>query len=314
MSSSERNAEMLERYNAHVAANSERTLDIVVQRAHGSYLWDVDGERYLDFTSGNAVNNVGHCHPVVVTAVRRQIEQLIHTSTLACHATEIELAEKLASIAPNGLDGVFLCGSADEAMRAAHQICGTVNVADQRESAFGRTGNWFEVPGEFAVPPDVVVFGSSMASGLPIGGFLARKDALDGWARMQRGGTCGANPVACAAALATIRVIESENLLENARKMGERILARIEEAKASFRCIGEVRGAGLLISFDVVDADGEPDRERAMQLVAACFNEKLLLLRAGAHDHEIRFLPPLNCSQNEVDDALDILEVSLSRI
>jgi 4-aminobutyrate aminotransferase len=431
-----KNAEMLDRYKEHVAPTNARAFDIVAQRGHGSYLWDVDGERYLDFTSGIAVNNVGHCHPAVVSAVRMQIETLIHTSMVTCHTTIIELAEKLASIAPPGLNSVFLNNSGGEAIDAAlkfarfvtgrpniisftgafhgrtllatalttaksyyregydplpsgvyqvpypychrcpvgktpggcalecfsaletlfkhqvkphsvaaiimepvlgeggyvvpatgyplengymqrlRQLCdeyGILLVFDEVQSGFGRTGKWFAT-NHFDISPDIMVMAKGIASGFPMAGFMARKDLLDKWSAGRHGSTYGGNPVACAAALASIKVIETEGLLENARKMGERIIARLTALKNQYSSIAEIRGLGLMIGIEFVDAAGNPDGERLSKLVDECFKRKLLLLDCGSYDHVIRFLPPLNCSQNEVDAALDIFEDALAAI
>jgi 4-aminobutyrate aminotransferase len=84
--------------------------------------------------------------------------------------------------------------------------------------------------------------------------------------------------------------------------------------KTKFPSLGEIRGLGLMIGIEFVDVDGNPDGKRLESLVNACFDRKLLLLDCGSKDHVIRFLPPLNCSQNEVDDALDIFEQALSSI
>jgi 4-aminobutyrate aminotransferase len=143
MQSTDKNAEMLERYKERVAPTNARAFDIVAQRGHGSYLWDVDGERYLDFTSGIAVNNVGHCHPAVVAAVRAQVETLIHTSMVTCHTAVIELAEKLAEIAPAGLNSVFLNNSGGEAIDAALKfarfLTGRPNIISFTGAFHGRT-------------------------------------------------------------------------------------------------------------------------------------------------------------------------------
>lgn len=432
----ERNAEMLDRYKAHVAPTNARAFDIVAQRGHGSYLWDVDGERYLDFTSGIAVNNVGHCHPDVVSAVKKQIETLIHTSMVTCHTAIIELAEKLVQIAPPGLNSVFLNNSGGEAIDAAmkfarfvtgrpniisftgafhgrtllatalttaksyyregyeplpsgiyqvpypycnrcpvgkqpgkcalecfsaletlfkhqvkphsvaaiimepvlgeggyivpatgfsvengymqrlRQLCdeyGIMLVFDEVQSGFGRTGEWFAT-NHWGISPDILVMAKGIASGFPMAGFMASKELLDKWSPGRHGSTYGGNPVACAAALASIKLIETENLLENARKMGDRIMTRVRALKTRYSSIAEVRGLGLMIGIEFVDAEGNPDGERLASLVEECFKRKLLLLDCGSKDHVIRFLPPLNCSQREVDDALDIFEEALEAV
>jgi 4-aminobutyrate aminotransferase len=436
MQSTDKNAEMLERYKERVAPTNARAFDIVAQRGHGSYLWDVDGERYLDFTSGIAVNNVGHCHPAVVAAVRAQVETLIHTSMVTCHTAVIELAEKLAEIAPAGLNSVFLNNSGGEAIDAAlkfarfltgrpniisftgafhgrtllatalttaksyyregydplpaavyqapypycyrcpvgkqpgacalecmdpleklfqHQVkphsvaaiimepvlgeggyvvpgtgypvengymrrlralCdeyGIMLVFDEVQSGFGRTGQWFAA-NHWDVSPDIMVMAKGIASGFPMAGFMAKKELMDKWSPGRHGSTYGGNPVACAAALASIKLIETENLLENARKMGERIMTRMRTLQTKYPSIGEIRGLGLMIGIEFVDPTGKPDGERLSRLVDECFKRKLLLLDCGSKDHVIRFLPPLNCSQSEVDDALDIFEQAMEAV
>jgi 4-aminobutyrate aminotransferase len=201
-------------------------------------------------------------------------------------------------------------------MQRLRELCteyGIMLVFDEVQSGFGRTGEWFAT-NHFGISPDIMVMAKGIASGFPMAGFMAKKELLDKWAPGRHGSTYGGNPVACAAALASIKLIEQENLLENTRRMGERITARLRLLKTKYPSLGEIRGLGLMIGIEFVDADGNPDGKRLEALVNACFDRKLLLLDCGSKDHVIRFLPPLNCSQNEVDDALDIFEQALSSI
>jgi len=127
----------------------------------------------------------------------------------------------------------------------------------------------------------------------------------------RHGSTYGGNPVACAAALASIDVIEKENLLENTTKMGEYFVARLNELRKKYSFINEVRGLGLMIGMEVSDPSGAPDGQFIERLVDECFKRKLLLLDCGIKNHIIRFIPPLNVTKSEIDKALAIIEEAL---
>ncbi len=116
----------------------------------------------------------------------------------------------------------------------------------------------------------------------------------------RHGSTYGGNPVACAAALASIDVIEKDNLLENATKMGEYFMGKLNEFKSKYSFIREVRGLGLMIGMEVVDETGAPDGELIERMVDYCFKSKLLLLDCGIKNHIIRFVPPLNVSKRKL--------------
>src|SRR5262245_48064019 len=105
--SKNRSADLMAVNKRHVSATNARSFDIVAERGEGSYLFDVNGERYLDFTCGIAVNNVGHCHPSVVKAAKEQVDKLIHTAMVTTHQPMIDLSAKLAEITPGRLDSVF---------------------------------------------------------------------------------------------------------------------------------------------------------------------------------------------------------------
>lgn len=429
----DKNVELMQRYADHVAPTNARAFDIVAVRGEGSYLWDANGDRYIDFTSGIAVNNVGHCHPAVVKAVREQVEQLMHVSMVTTHMPIIELAEKLAEIAPPGIDSVFLNNSGGEAVDAAikfarfttgrpniisftgafhgrtllatalttakskyregydpfpagiyqvpypycyrcpvnkepdscqmecfdplekllqHQVkpstvaavimepvlgeggyvipasgykgspsymqrlrqwCtehGIMLIFDEVQTGFGRTGKWFAA-NHWGVVADVIIVAKGIAAGMPMAGIMAKKELLDRWTPGRHGSTYGGNPLACASALASIKVIENEKLLENAQVMGKRITDKILSLQKKYPCIGEVRGFGLMIGIEFVEADRKPDGIRLQKLVDECFKRKLLLLDCGGFDHVIRFLPPLNCTAEQVDQSLVIFEEAL---
>jgi 4-aminobutyrate aminotransferase len=430
----DKNKEMMERYMQSVAPTNARAFDIVAARGEGSYLWDVNGERYLDFTSGIAVNNTGHRHPKVVEAIKSQLDQLVHISMVTAHEPIIKLCEKLSKIAPGKLNSVFLNNSGGEAidaaikfarfvtgrsnvisftgafhgrtllatalttakskyregyeplpagifqvpypyclrcpanqtagecelecfdfvqkifdhqvkassvaaiimepvlgeggyvvpatgytkpdgfMRRLRQVCdehGIMLIFDEVQTGFGRTGKWFACQ-HWGVEPDILVMAKGIASGLPMAGIMARKELMDRWTAGRHGSTYGGNPLACASALASIQVIEDEKLLDNAEKLGSLIQRTITQLKTKFKSIGEVRGLGLMIGIEIVDDKGKPDGERLNRLVEECFKRKLLLLDCGSQDHVIRFLPPLNCTEEQVRESLTIFEEALA--
>ncbi len=430
----DRNVTLLEQGAKHVAGTNARAFDIVASHGKGSYLWDANGDRYLDFTSGIAVNNVGHCHPKVVAAITDQIQKLIHCAMVTSHEPLIKLAEKIASIAPRNLDTVFLNNSGGEAIDAAvkmarfitgrsnvisfagafhgrtllataltsskshyrdgyeplpsgiqhisypycfrcpvgqkagacnlecfdllektfkhfvkpesvaaiimepelgeggyvvpatgyptqngymqrlREICnrhGILLIVDEVQTGFGRTGNWFAV-NHWNLVPDIMVVAKGIASGIPMAGVISKAEHFKKWLPGKHGSTYGGNPVACASALASIQVIEEENLIENARILGAYLTERLWDLSKKYSFIADVRGLGLMIGVELVDENGEPDGKRLNSLVNECVKRKLLLLDCGSYDHVIRFLPPLNVSRAEIDEALATFEEALS--
>src|SRR4029453_18049587 len=137
------NTHLLEKDARYLAPAPARCFDIVAEKAAGSCIWDVNGRRFLDFTMGIGVNNIGHCHPRVVEATRAQIEKLIHCSAVTHHRLNIELAEKLAEITPGRLDSVFFNNSGGEgvnpAIKMARFVTGRPNVISFTGAFHGRT-------------------------------------------------------------------------------------------------------------------------------------------------------------------------------
>ncbi|NEW26505.1 aspartate aminotransferase family protein [Nocardia cyriacigeorgica] len=180
---------------------------------------------------------------------------------------------------------------------------GIILVFDEIQTGFGRTGKFFGHQ-HFDVAPDVITIAKGLASGFPLSGIAASRELMaKAWPGSQ-GGTYGGNAVACAAAIATLEVIESEGLVHNAAERGAQLLAgmRALESKA----IGDVRGLGLLVGAEFVTAAGEPDREAATRAQALAVQKGLLLLTCGAHMNVVRMIPPLVVSRTQIDDALAI--------
>jgi len=188
---------------------------------------------------------------------------------------------------------------------------GVVFVADEVQTGFGRTGSWFACEHE-GVVPDIVATAKALGGGLPIGGITARADLVDKVHAGGLGGTFGGNPLACAAALATIATIESDGLLERAKHIGDVLLARLHSMQESHRVIGDVRGRGAMVAVELVDAQGAPDATLTQRLAAGCHANGVLVLTAGTYGNVLRFLPPFVISDELLDDAMDVLEKVLA--
>jgi 4-aminobutyrate aminotransferase/(S)-3-amino-2-methylpropionate transaminase len=395
-------------------------------RAKNAEMWDVEGRRYVDFAAGIAVLNTGHCHPKIMDAVRRQMDDFTHTSfQVMMYESYVALAEKLNAKAPidgpaktiffttggeavenavkiaraatgrNGLiafTGAFhgrtalaagLTGkvvpykkrlgpampdvwhvpfptlangvSVSDTLRhldfifradidpsnvaaiiiepvqgeggfnqtptelfgALRRICdqhGIVLIADEVQTGFGRTGRLFAVE-HFDAKPDLICVAKSLAGGFPLSGVIGRKAIMDNVPAGGLGGTYAGNPLAVAAALAVLDVIEEENLLGRARAIGAQLKERIEAfaRRNDLVRIARVRGLGAMVAFDIVkDAAGsEPDPEATKRIVRRAYETGLIILSCGTEANTIRLLAPLTASDGIIGEGLDILEHAL---
>ena len=200
------------------------------------------------------------------------------------------------------------------ALRELADRHGILLIADEVQSGMGRTGrmwatDWYDAR------PDIVVVAKGIASGMPLSGIMARRELLDRFGAGAHGGTYGGNAVACAAAVATLDVIESEGLLANATRQGERLMAGIRAAADGRSCVAEVRGRGLMIGIEFAQGDElTPRPDLAKALLREAFERKLLLLTCGTYGQVVRIIPPLITTDDEVDTALGIIRDGLAAI
>jgi 4-aminobutyrate aminotransferase len=191
---------------------------------------------------------------------------------------------------------------------------GILLIADEVQTGFGRTGEMFAVR-HWDVEPDILVMAKGIASGLPLSGILARREILDRWLPGTHGGTYGGNVVSCAAALATLDVIEDEDLVANARARGAQLLGGLREIAAEHPAMGDVRGLGCMVAVEFVrpdEGDGRvPDGALTKRVLAEALARKLIVLSAGSYANVSRIIPPLVTTADEVDRALGILEESI---
>jgi len=391
------------------------------ERGEGQYLYSVDGDRYLDFFGGILVVSVGHCHPKVTERICEQVRTLQHTSTLYPHANMVNLAEKLAQIAPGKLQKSFFTNSGTEAnemaimlakvytdaqevialrygysgrsalsmtltghaswriggtqilgikhahnaycyrcafnreypncdLECAHDVeeliqtttsgrvaafiaepiqgvggfitpppeyfpivvdivrkYGGLFISDEVQTGFGRTGEkWFGIE-HWGVEPDMITCAKGIANGTPMGATVATAEVADSFRGLTIA-TFGGNPVACAAAQATIEVMEEENVLSNAQLVGGYLREKLEELKEKYPMVGDVRGMGLIQGVELVREGKEPAKQEILQVFEATKRRGLLIGKGGLFGNVIRIAPPLNIGKADVDEAVRILD------
>ena len=387
-------AGIAEQYQQFVMPTYSQSLALV--KGKGTRVWDADGKVYLDFMSGIAVQNVGHCHPAVVAAIREQAGKLMHCSNLFYNDLQPQLAEVLTDISMPGK--CFFCNSGAEAnealiklarlwgseqgkyevitmensfhgrtlatlaatgqtkyqdgfepvpegfayapfndfdalkkvvtprtaavlieavqgeggvvpadieyLQAVRKFCterSLLLLFDEVQCGMGRTGHWCAYQ-RAGVDADAFSLAKSLGSGFPIGAIVAGRKLADVLQPGKHASTFGGNPLACAAALATIRTIESEKLVERAATTGEEFMAVLGEFVGKYEHVKAVRGVGLMVGL-VLDKPAK----------SLC---KLLtengLLAIPTHEEIVRFLPPLNVRDNEIEEAIEILDDCLA--
>jgi len=374
-----------------------RRFPLTLIKGRGTRVYDTDGKEYLDALAGIAVNNVGHCHPKVVAAIKDQAESLIHISNLYHNIPQSTLAKLLTEI--SGFDRAFFCNSGLEANEGAikiarkygekkgkngpiiyfsgcfhgrsissismgkeafqkgfgplplgfkqlpyndldalenidedtkaifvecvqgeggvipanrdfieiiNEVCKANDillVVDEVQTGMGRTGKMFSYE-HFNIDPDIITLAKGLGSGVPIGAILAKESVASALQPGDHGSTFGGNPLACAAAIASLEVILEEQLLEHTRQVGTYLINQITDLSKNYEFIKEVRGAGLMVGIDFE----EPCRSIALRLL-----ENGLLVSCTAL-HVIRLVPPLIITKEEVDEIISILKKVLDEI
>lgn len=194
---------------------------------------------------------------------------------------------------------------------ALRELCdkyGILLIADEVQSGMGRTGKWWAVD-HYGVEPDIVCIAKGIASGLPMGVMMAKAELMT-WPNGSHGNTFGGNPLACAAALKTIELIENQ-YLENTQKMGVIALDILKELQTNHSCIGDMRGKGLMIGVEFVKdrKTKEAAADLRNEVVDRCFEKGLLTLGCG--DSTIRITPPLCVTEEEIREGLEIFALSV---
>ena len=417
---------ILERDSKVVSPAYPRDYPFVMSHGKGVEVWDVDGNRFLDFAAGIAVCGTGHAHPRVVEAVKTAADQFLHISSDYWHEGQVRLAERIDELNPMGepvmsfftqsgtesvegaiklarhvtgrsrfigflgsfhgrtmgslaftsskytqqsgffptMPGVthvpypnhyrpLLAGEdqgqavldyieqvlfqsnipptevaailvepilgeggyivpPDSFLPGLRELCdrhGILLIFDEVQCGIGRTGKIFASE-HWGVAPDIMTLAKGLGSGLPIGLVVAKKPIMEQWTRGSHGNTFGGNPLCCAAALATIDLVDQE-YAANAAEVGAYFTDRLRELQARHEVIGEVRGKGLMIGFELVTDrfSRTPARELCDAVIHRAFENGLILLSCGIST--VRFMPPLLVTKGNVDEAMSILEPSL---
>jgi alanine-glyoxylate transaminase/(R)-3-amino-2-methylpropionate-pyruvate transaminase len=398
-------------------------------RGEGMYLYDVEGNRYLDFFGGILTVSVGHCHPKVTQALTQQAQTLVHASTLYPNEQHVTLAEKLAQITPGKLQKSYILNSGTEANetavmlakaatgfqevialrhgysgrsalamtltgQAAWRIGGThipgikhalnpycyrcplklsypecgiacaedieeliktttsgrvaaflaepiqgvggfvtpppeyfeiavgiirkyggLFICDEVQTGFGRTGKyWFGIQ-HWGVQPDIMTMAKGVANGSPMSVTIATPEVADQLQGVTIS-TFGGNPVSCAAALATIQVMEEEASPAHVGEVGARLRQGLEALQDKYPLIGDVRGMGLMQGVEMVRdrQTKEPATNEVAQLFESTRRRGLLIGKGGLYGNTLRISPPLTASPENVDQALEILDHAFAEV
>lgn len=201
----------------------------------------------------------------------------------------------------------FLAGLRERADRH-----GILLIADEVQTGFGRTGRFWGHQHAAGLTPDIVITAKGLASGFPLSGIAASEELMSKARPGSQGGTYGGNAVACAAALATLEVIEREGLVENARVQGLRLLEGLRTVAADHPGVADVRGLGLMVGNEFCTPDGAPDSAAAARAHAAAAEQGLLLLTCGPYGNVVRMIPALIVTAEQVDEGVALWAKALS--
>jgi 4-aminobutyrate aminotransferase len=395
-------------------------------RGRGAEVWDVDGNRFLDFMSGIGVASTGHAHPQVVEAIKAAADDFLHISSDYWHERMTRLAERINQLDPMREPvQVLICQSGTESVEGALKLAryvtgrprfigflggfhgrsmgslsftaskytqqagffptmpgvthvpypnnyrpllagadqgravldyiemlfqynlpaaevaailvepiqgeggylvppdgflaglralcdrhGILLIFDEVQCGIGRSGRMFASQ-HWGVSPDIMSLAKGLASGLPMGLVVARRAHMEKWKRGAHGNTFGGNPLCCAAALATLELVERE-YAANAATVGEYFMERLKDLQKRFPAIGEVRGKGLMIGMELITdpLTRAPAKKLCEAVLTRAYHHGLLLLSCG--QSTVRFIPPLMINRGHVDEALAMLEPALT--
>jgi 4-aminobutyrate aminotransferase len=201
----------------------------------------------------------------------------------------------------------------DGFLQGLRELCdrhGILLIFDEVQSGIGRTGRMFASQ-HWGISPDIMTLAKGLGSGLPIGLVVARKKHMEKWKRGAHGNTFGGNPLCCAAALATLDLVERE-YTANAAKVGDYFIGKLRDLQKRFECIGDVRGKGLMIGMELIESrdSRKPARALCEKMLSTAFHNGLLLLSCGVST--VRFIPPLMITTDHVDEAMVLIEASLN--
>jgi 4-aminobutyrate aminotransferase/(S)-3-amino-2-methylpropionate transaminase len=204
-----------------------------------------------------------------------------------------------------------------EFMRRLRETCtkyGIVMIVDEVQAGMARTGKMFSIE-HFGVEPDLMTMAKSMGAGMPIAATVGRAELMDKVHVGGLGGTYSGNPIACAAALKAIEIIERDNLCERATQLGGIACDRMKQMQDRYEIVGDVRGLGAMLAMEFVEdrASRKPyDITKTYNMVQQISREGVLMIRCGLHSNGIRFLFPLNISEEQLHEGLDVVDEAIA--
>lgn len=200
-------------------------------------------------------------------------------------------------------------------MKALREICdehGILLVIDEVQTGFGRTGKWFALEHYEGIRADIMIMAKGIASGVPMSCIGASRELMEKWIPGSHGGTYGGNPLAAASALATIKAMRAENMIANAATRGAQLTNGLKALQAQYPQIADVRGFGVMIGVEFRTTDGEPDGVTATAAQKGCIARNLLVLTCGTYGNTLRWIPPINVTENQVQAALEIFAEAMA--
>jgi len=200
-------------------------------------------------------------------------------------------------------------------LKGLREICdrhGIVLIADEVQTGFGRTGARFAVEHD-GIEPDLVVVAKSVAAGLPLAGVVGKAEIMEAVHKGGIGGTYGGNPLACAAALEVLKLVNQPDFLERSRVVGDRLERFCREMQARHPIIGDVRGLGAMVAVELVKnrETKEPARQETARVIEHAYQHGVVVLKAGRYSNVLRFLPPLVITDEQLDEATEVLKEAI---
>ena len=199
-------------------------------------------------------------------------------------------------------------------LEGLREICdkhGILLIFDEIQTGIGRTGELYAYQ-TFGVKPDILTSAKALGGGIPLSAVIAKSKIMDAWPAGAHGGTFGGNPLACAAGLKTLEIIERDNLLDNCKKQGTYFIDKLQVLQKKHSCIGDVRGIGLMDAIEIVKDDGTPDPEKTAKIKELALEKDLLLLTCGSDHNVVRFIAPINVTSEEIDKCVEVIDSVLN--
>lgn len=192
---------------------------------------------------------------------------------------------------------------------------GIVFIVDEIQTGFGRTGKMFATE-HYGISPDMITMAKSLAAGMPLSAVVGKAEIMDAPGPGMIGGTYAGNPLACAAAIATIDYLEQEKLPERAEKIGSYVEERLKVMQENYSLIGDVRRLGAMIGIELVKdrETKEPAKDETAQIAQACLEQGLIIISAGVYGNVIRMLMPLVITDEQLEQAINILDSAFAKV